>query len=115
MPRTDRLIGGHETDHRLRPVYHCLEERIRGHVILCRLALLLIRITETTTGTTWSQTRRELDRLHIGTLTGPAGLFRKTNAITNPNATCSPPSTSPPQADHRAKPHNPLTSTPLNA
>ena len=32
----------------LRPVYHRLEERIRAHVILCWLALLLIRIAETT-------------------------------------------------------------------
>jgi hypothetical protein len=31
----------------LRPVYHRLEERIRAHVILCWLALLLIRIIET--------------------------------------------------------------------
>jgi transposase len=29
----------------LRPVYHRLEERIRAHVILCWLALLLILIT----------------------------------------------------------------------
>src|SRR5207302_2222445 len=38
----------------LRPVYHRLEERIRAHVILCWLALLLIRIIETTAGDTWS-------------------------------------------------------------
>ena len=36
----------------LRPVYHRLEERIRAHVILCWLALLLIRIIETTAGDT---------------------------------------------------------------
>ena len=35
----------------LRPVYHRLEDRIRAHVLLCWLALLLIRIVETTTGT----------------------------------------------------------------
>jgi hypothetical protein len=68
----------------LRPVYHRLEERIRAHVILCWLALLLIRITETTTGTTWPATRRELDRLHVGTFTGPTGLFRRTTTITKP-------------------------------
>jgi transposase len=28
----------------LRPVYHRLEDRIRAHVILCWLALLLVRI-----------------------------------------------------------------------
>lgn len=61
----------------LRPVYHRLEERIRAHVILCWLALLLIRIIETTTGDTWPSIRRHLDRLHIGTFTGPAGTFRQ--------------------------------------
>jgi transposase len=30
----------------LRPVYHRLEERIRAHVLLCWLALLLIRVAE---------------------------------------------------------------------
>ncbi len=50
----------------LRPVYHHLEERIRAHVILCWLALLLIRITETTTGDTCAAIRRHLDRLHAG-------------------------------------------------
>ena len=67
----------------LRPVYHRLEDRIRAHVILCWLALLLARIVETQavtpdTVTTWSRARTELQRLHVGTFTGPAGLFRQT-------------------------------------
>jgi hypothetical protein len=66
----------------LRPVYHRLEERIRAHVILCWLALLLIRIIETTTGTTWHHARRELDRLHLGAFTGPTGLFQQVTAPT---------------------------------
>jgi hypothetical protein len=68
----------------LRPVYHRLEERIRAHVILCWLALLLIRITETTTNTTWQTARRDLDRLHLGTFTGPTGLFRQATTLTKP-------------------------------
>jgi hypothetical protein len=68
----------------LRPAYHRLEERIRAHVILCWLALLLIRIIETTTGSTWPTCRRELDRLHLGTFTGSAGLFRQVTALTKP-------------------------------
>jgi hypothetical protein len=66
----------------LRPVYHRLEERIRAHVILCWLALLLIRITETTAGVTWPRARRDLDRLHAGTFTGPAGTFQQITALT---------------------------------
>jgi hypothetical protein len=61
----------------LRPVYHRLEERIRAHVILCWLALLLIRIAETTTGQTWQTLRRELSRLHAVTFAGPTGTFRQ--------------------------------------
>ena len=66
----------------LRPVYHRLEERIRAHVLLCWLALLLTRIIETTTGDTWPAIRRHLDRLHAGTFTGPAGTFRQRTELT---------------------------------
>jgi len=66
----------------LRPVYHRKEERIRAHVILCWLALLLIRIAETTAGTTWAAITDELDLLTLGTFTGPAGTFRQTAELT---------------------------------
>jgi hypothetical protein len=68
----------------LRPVYHHLEDRIRAHVILCWLALLLGRVAETTTGATWPTLRRDLDRLHVGTFTGPAGTFRQRTELTKP-------------------------------
>jgi hypothetical protein len=68
----------------LRPVYHRLEERIRAHVVLCWLALLLIRIIETRTGDTWHNIRRDLDRLHAGTFTGPTGLFRQRTELSKP-------------------------------
>ena len=65
----------------LRPVCHRLEERIRAHVILCWLALLLIRVAENHTGQTWPAMRRELQRISIGTFTGPAGTFRQRTDI----------------------------------
>ena len=68
----------------LRPVYHRLEERIRAHVILCWLALLLVRVAENQTGQTWPVMRRELDRIHIGTFTGPAGTFRQLTDLSKP-------------------------------
>ena len=68
----------------LRPVYHRKEERIRAHVILCWLALLLARIAENACGGTWPNLRRELDRIHVGTFTGPAGTFRQRTEITKP-------------------------------
>lgn len=57
----------------LRPVYHRLEDRIRAHVLLCWLSLLLIRIIENQTDDTWRNVRHELDRMHLGIFTGPAG------------------------------------------
>jgi len=68
----------------LRPVYHRLEDRIRAHVLLCWLALLLVRVVETTTGQTWPTIRAHLQRLHIITFTGPAGTFRQRTELTKP-------------------------------
>ncbi len=50
----------------LRPVYHTKDDRIRSHVMLCWLALLLVRITELESGETWPRVRAELERLHLG-------------------------------------------------
>ena len=50
----------------LRPVYHTKDDRIRAHVLLCWLALLLVRISELETGSTWPKVRTELERLHLG-------------------------------------------------
>ena len=68
----------------LRPVYHRLEERIRAHVLLCWLALLLVRVAENQAGQTWPAMRRELDRIHLGTFTGPAGSFRQCTELSKP-------------------------------
>lgn len=66
----------------LRPVYHRREDRIRAHILLCWLALLLIRVAETSSGQTWNRIRGELQRLHAVTFTGPAGTFRQTTEPT---------------------------------
>ena len=65
----------------LRPVYHRKEERIRAHVILCWLALLLIRIAETTAGTTWNKITDELGLLTLGTFRQTADLTPAQHAI----------------------------------
>lgn len=66
----------------LRPVFHRLEHRIRAHVVLCWLALLLIRVAERQTGQTWRRIASELGRLHLVTLQGPAGRITQTTALT---------------------------------
>lgn len=49
----------------LRPVFHHREDRIRSHVQLCWLGLLLMRVIENATGDTWRNVRHELDRMHL--------------------------------------------------
>ena len=68
----------------LRPVYHRKEDRIRAHVILCWLALLLMRVAENTAERPWARIRAELQRQHAVTWTGPAGSFRQTTDLTKP-------------------------------
>ena len=66
----------------LRPVHHRKEDRIRAHVLLCWLALLLIRIAENQTGDTWRNLRDELERLHLGTFAGHPGTSRQRTELT---------------------------------
>jgi hypothetical protein len=60
---------------RLRPVFHFREDRIRAHVQLCWLALLLIRVVESAMGESWRSVRDELERMHLVTLETSAGLI----------------------------------------
>jgi hypothetical protein len=66
----------------LRPIHHRKEDRIRAHVLLCWLALLLIRIAETQTSQTWCNLRDELERMHLGTFAGPAGTSQQRTELT---------------------------------
>ncbi len=50
----------------LRPVYHRRDDRIRSHVVLCWLALLLIRVAETELGQSWDRIRSEFQKLRLG-------------------------------------------------
>ena len=68
----------------LRPVFHRVEHRIRAHVLLCWLALLLIRVTERQTNQTWRRIALDMQRLHLVTLTGPTGTAQHTTALTTP-------------------------------
>jgi hypothetical protein len=50
----------------LRPMHHRLDDRIRAHVLLCWLALLLVRVVEVRTDETWATVMRSLGRIHRG-------------------------------------------------
>ena len=66
----------------LRPVFHHREDRIRSHVQLCWLALLLIRVVENATGESWRCVREELDRLHLVTLETSEGRLARRSQTT---------------------------------
>ena len=66
----------------LRPVYHSKSDRIRAHVLLCWLALLLIRIVETETGMTWFCVRRILKQVNLTTLQFPEGVVHQSTMLT---------------------------------
>jgi transposase len=78
----ERAFRDLKTTLELRPIYHHLERRIRAHVLLCWLALLLVRVAERQTRTTWRRISTELGRLHLVTLAGPAGRMQHTTALT---------------------------------
>jgi Transposase DDE domain len=68
---------------RLRPVFHHREDRIRTHVQLCWLALLLIRVAENAAGGTWRNLHHELDRMHLVTLATSDGRVAQRSAATS--------------------------------
>jgi transposase len=52
----------------LRPNYHSRDDRIRCHIFLCFLALVLVRIVEHKTDKTWAMIRNEMNRVYLGEL-----------------------------------------------
>jgi transposase len=65
----------------LRPVFHRLEHRIRAHVLICWLALLLTRVAELSCHQSWRTIRRETGRLKQVTLAGQAGTITQTTPL----------------------------------
>lgn len=66
----------------IRPVYHRLPQRIRAHVLLCWLAMLMIRVAENETQCSWFQLKKILSSLQVGTLDLPfKGQIQQSNAL----------------------------------
>lgn len=66
LMEVERAFRTLKTTISLRPMYHSKDDRIRSHVLLCWMALLLVRIAETETGISWQKIRREMQRVHLG-------------------------------------------------
>jgi hypothetical protein len=70
----------HELD--LRPLHHRRDQRIRAHVLLCWLALLLVRVIEAETGASWARAREDLEDLALVTLKGKDGALEVATGLT---------------------------------
>jgi hypothetical protein len=66
----------------LRPVFHRKDDRIRAHVLICFLALVLVRLAETRTGETWRTIRAELSQIRQGHFRSTDGDFTQTSELT---------------------------------
>jgi len=66
----------------IRPMHHRKTDRIRAHVLLCWLALLLVRLIEVSCKQTWPEIRVEMDRLHRGVFETRSGRFVQRTELT---------------------------------
>ena len=62
----------------LRPVYHHAPHRIRAHIAITVLALLLERVAEHACGTTWRNIGDALRQVKLVELSGPDGTLLQT-------------------------------------
>ena len=94
----------------LRPVFHRKDDRIRAHVLICFLALVLVRLAETRTGETWRTIRAELGQIRHGH-------FRSARRRLHPDQRAHRPPARPPHRPRRPRaaplrPHHPRRDAP---
>jgi len=75
-----------KTGLKLRPVYHRLEKRIRAHVLIAWLSLLLVRIAERATDKTWNKLRDTLEDIQVGEFISNSGRFKMRTDLTREQA-----------------------------
>jgi transposase len=80
--QVERAFRTLKTTLELRPVHHRKEDRIRSHVLLCWLALHLVRVAERETGETWDTIRAKMERMHLGQFLGKDGKVLQRTELT---------------------------------
>ena len=86
LMEVERAFRTLKTTLELRPIYHRKDERIRAHVILCFLALMLVRIAELKTGKPWDKIRAVIERIHLGEFETKDGYFLQRTELTSEQA-----------------------------
>ena len=67
----------------LRPVFHRKDDRIRAHVLICFLALVIVRVAESRTSETWRTIRADLGQIRQGHFRSSEGEFTQTSEPTH--------------------------------
>jgi hypothetical protein len=66
----------------LRPVFHRKEDRIRAHVLICFLALVIVRVAELRAGHTWRTIGDQLMTIKLGLFRSSDGEFTQRTELT---------------------------------
>jgi transposase len=82
LMEVERAFRTLKTTLELRPIFHRKDERIQAHVLLCSLALLLVRIAERETGETWDRIRPVMERCHLGEFSSKDGRILRRTELT---------------------------------
>jgi hypothetical protein len=82
LAEVERAWRSLKSELELRPMHHRKTDRIKAHVLLCWLALLLIRLVELKCTTSWTNVRQEMDRLHRGVFETDSGRFVQRTELT---------------------------------
>jgi len=67
----------------IRPVYHRLDDRIRSHILICWMAMVLVRYAEEKTGLTWFSISRTLDDITAGLIETKSSTLWYTSQISD--------------------------------
>jgi transposase len=78
----ERAFRTLKTTLELRPLYHRLPDRIRAHVLLCWLALLLVRVAEHEARSTWPRMRDDVEEIARVDLKGKDGTLQIVSTLT---------------------------------
>jgi transposase len=82
LMEVERAFRTLKTTLELRPIFHRKDERIQAHVLLCSLALLLVRVAERETGETWDRIRPVMERCHLGEFSSKDGRILRRTELT---------------------------------
>ena len=66
---------------KLRPIYHRVDKRVKGHIFICILALLLRRLMEKKTGQTFREIMDKLEKLKVNHIQFRGKKFQQRNHI----------------------------------